>query len=118
MLRIFTETAMGLKAMHAAGFVHADLKPNNILVTPDDDVKLIDLGQSAKLNRAKPRVQGTVDYMAPEQVQREKLDQRTDVFGLGACLHKMFTGSAIKTEMNKNLSVKKCYDQRLCHAII
>ena len=105
MLRIFTEVAMGLKAMHDAGFVHADLKPNNILVTSDDDVKLIDLGQSAKINRAKPRVQGTIDYMAPEQVQREKIDQRTDVFGLGACLHKMLTGSPIKTKMNQNLSV-------------
>lgn len=104
-LRIFTEVAMGLKAMHDAGFVHADLKPNNILVTSDDDVKLIDLGQSAKINRAKPRVQGTIDYMAPEQVRREKLDQRTDVFGLGACLHKMLTGSPIKTKMNQNLSV-------------
>ena len=104
-LRIFTETAMGLKAMHQAGFVHADLKPNNILVTPGQEVKLIDLGQSAKINRAKPRVQGTIDYMAPEQVHREKLDQRTDVFGVGACLHKMLTGTAIKTKMNQNLSV-------------
>lgn len=104
-LTIFTEAAMGLKAMHDAGYVHADLKPNNIMVSGDGDVKLIDLGQSAKIHRAKPRVQGTIDYMAPEQVQRQKLDQRTDVFGLGACLHKLLTGTPIKTKMNQNISL-------------
>ena len=104
-LRIFTEAALGLKAMHDDGFVHADLKPNNILISSEGDVKLIDLGQSAKIRRAKPRVQGTIDYMAPEQVKREKLDHRTDVFGLGACLHKLLTGMPIKTQMNQNLSM-------------
>ncbi len=102
-MRIFTDAAMGLKSIHDAGFVHADLKPNNMLVSGDGEVKLIDFGQSAKIRQAKPRVQGTIDYMAPEQVRREKLDQRTDVFGLGACLHKVLTGQPPKTEMNQNI---------------
>lgn len=104
-LRLFTEAARGLHAMHKAGYVHADLKPNNIMVTPAGDVKLIDLGQSAKLREAKPRIQGTIDYMAPEQVQRGVLDERTDVFGLGATLHKVLTGKPIATEMNQTVSV-------------
>ncbi len=104
-LRLFAEAAHGLHAMHLAGWVHADLKPNNILVTSESVVKLIDLGQSAKIHEAKPRVQGTIDYMAPEQVQRGKLDQRTDVFGLGATLHRMLTGKAIATGMNQTVSV-------------
>jgi serine/threonine-protein kinase len=104
-LRIFAEVARGLEAMHRAGYVHADLKPNNIMVAVDGTVKLIDLGQSAKIHEAKTRVQGTIDYMAPEQVQRGVLDHRTDVFGLGATLHKLLTGRAIKTEMNKNISL-------------
>ena len=104
-LRIFSEVAHGLHAMHLAGWVHADLKPNNILVTPDGVVKLIDLGQSAKIHEAKPRVQGTIDYMAPEQVQRGTLDHRTDVFGLGATLHRVLTGRAIATEMNQTVSM-------------
>lgn len=104
-LRIFAEAAHGLHAMHLAGWVHADLKPNNILVTTDGVVKLIDLGQSAKIHEAKPRVQGTIDYMAPEQVNRGTLDHRTDVFGLGATLHRVVTGKAIATEMNQTVSM-------------
>jgi len=104
-LRLFADAARGLHAMHLAGYVHADLKPNNIMVTTDDHVKLIDLGQSARLREAKPRIQGTIDYMAPEQVQRGVLDARTDVFGLGATLHKVLTGKPIATEMNQTMSV-------------
>jgi len=104
-LRIFRETAYGLQAMHIAGWVHADLKPNNIMVTTEGVVKLIDLGQSAKIHEAKPRVQGTIDYMAPEQVNRGTLDHRTDVFGLGATLHRVFTGKAIATGMNQTVSM-------------
>ena len=104
-LRIFAEAARGLDAMHRAGFVHADLKPNNIMVTVDDAVKLIDMGQSAKIHEAKPRIQGTIDYIAPEQVNRGVLDQRTDVFGLGATLHRVLTGIAVRTGLNQTISL-------------
>ena len=101
LLRYFRRLAEGLHAMHHAGFVHADLKPGNLLVTPDDEIKLIDFGQSSAILHAKERVQGTPDYMAPEQTTRSVLDQRTDVFGLGATLYRVLTGRAWKTEMNK-----------------
>lgn len=104
-LQIFTDVAQGLHAMHQAGFVHADLKPNNLMLMADGKVKLIDLGQSSKMNEPKPRIQGTIDYMAPEQVQRGVLDRRTDVFGLGATLYKVLTGAAIRTEMNQTISM-------------
>ncbi len=105
-LAIFDEAAAGLHAMHLAGFVHADLKPTNIMVTTDGMVKLIDLGQSARIFEPKTKIQGTIDYMAPEQVDRGKLDQRTDVFGLGATLHKVLTGRAIATEMNQTVNLQ------------
>lgn len=101
----FISVADGLHAMHQAGYVHADLKPNNIMVTPDNAVKLIDLGQSAKINEAKVKIQGTENYIAPEQVSRGILDARTDVFGVGATLHMLLTGKAIKTELNRITSV-------------
>ena len=104
-LRLFGEAALGYHAMHVAGYVHADIKPNNILVTPDGHVKLIDFGQSHKIHGAKQRIQGTIDYIAPEQVQRGKLDQRTDVFGLGAALHRVLTGRPIPTEMNQTVNL-------------
>lgn len=103
-LAMFVKVGEGLLAMHRAGFVHADLKPGNIIITPEDDVKLIDLGQSCKLGETKPRIQGTIDYMAPEQALRETIDQRTDVFGLGATLHRVLTGKAVPTEMNQTVN--------------
>ncbi len=103
-LQMFSRVAEGLAAMHRAGFVHADLKPGNIIVTPEADVKLIDLGQSCKLGDVKPRIQGTIDYMAPEQAQRATIDQRTDVFGLGATLHRVLTGKPVPTEMNQTVN--------------
>jgi serine/threonine-protein kinase len=104
-IRFFIDVAEGLRAMHMQGYVHADLKPNNLIVTPDDEVKIIDLGQSSRIHEAKTRVQGTIDYIAPEQVSRGILDQRTDVFGLGATFYKVITGKAVATEMNRNLTV-------------
>lgn len=105
LLGMFREAAQGLHAMHLAGWVHADLKPNNMMVTANDTVKLIDLGQSSVIHEAKPRIQGTIDYMAPEQAQRGILDQRTDVFGLGAALHRVVTGKPVLTEMNQTVNI-------------
>jgi len=103
-LRLFAIAAEGLAAMHRVGFVHADLKPGNMIVTPYGNLKLIDLGQSFRLGQAKQRVQGTIDYMAPEQALRETIDQRTDVFGLGATLHRVLTGKPVPTEMNQTVN--------------
>lgn len=105
LLGMFRQAAQGLHAMHVAGWVHADLKPNNVMITPDDSIKLIDLGQSSTIHEAKPRIQGTIDYMAPEQAQRGILDQRTDVFGLGAALHRVVTGKPVLTEMNQTVNI-------------
>ena len=102
---MFVDVAEGLRAMHLQGYVHADLKPNNIIVTPEDHVKVIDLGQSSRIHEAKTRVQGTIDYMAPEQVARGVLDQRTDVFGIGASLHRIITGKAVATDMNQQVTI-------------
>lgn len=104
MLRIFRHVAMGLDHMHWQRYVHADLKPENIIVNTQGRVKLIDYGQSFEMGQAKVRVQGTVDFIAPEQVRREILDQRTDVFGLGAVMHRVFTDEPLQTMMNRELN--------------
>ncbi|MFW6133825.1 MAG: protein kinase domain-containing protein, partial [Planctomycetota bacterium] len=94
---IFEHVAAALAYMNAAGFVHADTKPNNILVAPDGTVKVIDFGQSCAVGTVKRRIQGTPDYIAPEQVTRRPLDGRTDVFNFGAALYWTLTGQAIPT---------------------
>jgi serine/threonine-protein kinase len=79
------------------GYVHCDLKPNNILIDDKGRVKVIDLGQAAKTGTIKSRIQGTPDYIAPEQVARRPISVQTDVFNLGATLYWALTGKVIPT---------------------
>ncbi len=100
-LLVFRMVASGLNAMHQKGFIHCDIKPNNILIGANGAIKIIDLGQSCKIGTVKPRIQGTPDYIAPEQVRRQRLDQRTDVFNLGATMYWAFTGKNVSTLIPK-----------------
>jgi serine/threonine-protein kinase len=102
--RVFLAVAQGLAYMNAQGFVHADIKPNNIIVGESGQVKVIDLGQSCPIGTVKKRIQGTPDFIAPEQVQCRPLDARTDVFNFGASLYWALTGKAIPTVIPKKSS--------------
>ena len=93
----FIQAAQGLKAMHAMGYVHCDMKPNNILRSEAGKVKVIDYGQSCRIGTIKERIQGTPDYIAPEQVARRPVSVATDVFNLGASLYWALTGRHIPT---------------------
>ncbi|MCC6423583.1 MAG: serine/threonine protein kinase [Phycisphaerales bacterium] len=93
----FIQAAQGLKAMHAMGYAHCDIKPNNILRNEKGRVKIIDFGQSCKIGTVKERIQGTPDYIAPEQVLRRPISVQTDVFNLGATLYWSTTGRHIPT---------------------
>lgn len=104
-VRIFSAVAEGLTYMNSRGYIHADIKPNNIILAPDSTVKVIDLGQSCPLGTIKDRIQGTPDFIAPEQVYRRPLDARTDVFNLGASLYWTLTGKPIPTILPKEKSV-------------
>lgn len=96
-LEIFIQCASGLRAMHQLGYAHCDIKPINILLTPSGDVKLIDFGQSCKIGTVKERIQGTPDFIAPEQVSRRPISIATDVFNLGATLYWAVTNKHIPT---------------------
>ena len=98
---IFRMVANGLHAMQQQGYIHCDIKPNNILISPNGSIKIIDLGQSCRTGTTKTRIQGTPDYIAPEQVRREPLDQRTDVFNLGATMYWALTGKNVPTLIPK-----------------
>lgn len=98
---IFRAAAEGLAYLHSQGMLHCDIKPNNILVGDDGTVKLIDLGQACPVHTVKPRVQGTPDYIAPEQVRREVLTPRTDVFNLGATMYWCLTRKHVPTLIPK-----------------
>ena len=96
-LDTFIQAAQGLESLHAAGFCHCDLKPNNILVGPDGSVKVIDFGQACTCGTVKERIQGTPDYIAPEQVKRGPATARTDIFNFGATLYWALSAQKIPT---------------------
>ncbi|MHC4264832.1 MAG: serine/threonine protein kinase [Planctomycetota bacterium] len=100
-LVVFRMVASGLNAMHQHGYVHSDIKPNNILMNKTGTIKIIDLGQSCKIGTVKPRIQGTPDYIAPEQVRRRPLGPKTDIFNLGATMYWALTGHSIPTLIPK-----------------
>ena len=97
LIDIFIQVAQGLKHMHEKGYVHCDLKPINILKTATGQIKIIDFGQSCKIGTVKERIQGTPDYISPEQVNRQPVNQQTDVFNLGATMYWATTGRHIPT---------------------
>ncbi|MFI4911181.1 MAG: serine/threonine-protein kinase [Sedimentisphaeraceae bacterium JB056] len=95
---VFRMVTEGLNAMHQAGYVHCDMKPNNIMINlPKAEVKIIDLGQSCEMGTVKTRIQGTPDYIAPEQVRKQPLTHRTDIFNLGATFYWAMTGKNVPT---------------------
>ncbi|GJM18421.1 MAG: hypothetical protein DHS20C14_06340 [Phycisphaeraceae bacterium] len=100
---IFRQVASGMAAMHDAGYVHADMKPHNIIIGPDSTgkhiAKIIDLGQACKIGTIKERIQGTPDYIAPEQVHRREITPQTDVYNLGAAMYWVLTRRTIPTAM-------------------
>ena len=100
-LLVFRMVATGLNAMHQHGFVHCDIKPNNILISKSGPIKIIDLGQSCKIGTVKTRIQGTPDYIAPEQVKRRPLSPKTDIFNLGATMYWALTGKHAPTLIPK-----------------
>lgn len=100
LIKIFMRVCEGLEALHQLGYIHTDIKPNNIMLSQSGEVKIIDFGQACPKNFVKGRIQGTPDYIAPEQVERGvPLTERTDVFNLGATLYWAITGRAYPTVM-------------------
>lgn len=97
LLDIFIQTGQAIEAMHNAGFVHCDLKPINILVSAQQQVKVIDLGQACPIGTAKTRIQGTPDYISPEQVKLAPVTVRTDVFNFGATMYWALSGQKLPT---------------------
>jgi serine/threonine protein kinase len=92
LVQIFGKIAAGLVHMHRRGVYHADLKPNNIILSKIGDVKIIDYGLAWIKGEPKERVQGTPEYMAPEQSKQTVANERTDIYNFGATMYRLVTG--------------------------
>ncbi|MFT3695227.1 MAG: protein kinase [Kofleriaceae bacterium] len=107
-LAVFVQICDGLGAAHAVGVIHRDLKPDNIIIVPTNDgaelVKLLDFGVAKLVNRDDEDVGfqtqagsviGTPAYMSPEQAGGMPIDQRSDIYSLGAIMYELFCGQPL-----------------------
>jgi len=106
-LSIAIQIAGAVAAAHSHGIIHRDIKPQNILVNSDGQVKVLDFGLAKTIHRKRESehkaddssrilpgglILGTVNYMSPEQLRGERLDFRSDVFSLGTVFYELLTG--------------------------
>jgi serine/threonine-protein kinase len=99
-LSVAAQTAAGLTALHAAGIIHCDIKPDNLYLTSapggQKSIKILDFGLAEVRGQTPtpeaPAVRGTAQFMAPEQVLGDPVDARTDVYALGVVMFRMLTG--------------------------
>jgi eukaryotic-like serine/threonine-protein kinase len=105
---VIRQAAEGLAHAHAKNMVHRDIKPDNLLVTPEGEVKILDLGlarffkttdEESLTLKHDERVIGTADYLAPEQaIDSHSVDSRADIYGLGCTFYCALTGHPPFTE--------------------
>jgi DNA-binding beta-propeller fold protein YncE len=99
-MQLLGEVADALDTAHAQGLIHRDVKPSNILISGHGETEhsyLADFGLTRRAGQGEdtsgaPRMVGTVDYIAPEQIERDDVDARADVYGLGCVLFECLTG--------------------------
>jgi serine/threonine protein kinase len=112
--KILLQTVESLYYLHSKGYVHCDVKPDNLLISREGEIKLIDFTISTKIKTGWSRlfakaaqVQGTRSYMSPEQIRNQALDPRADVYSLGCVFFELVTGKLPFTASSPNELLSK-----------
>jgi WD40 repeat protein len=98
---IASQFLAGLEAIHQAGLVHCDFKPENVMITRTDRVVVMDLGIAKQREQAGSTISGTLPYMSPEQLAGKKVDARSDLFSAGVVLAEMIQPEGIGNEKKR-----------------
>ena len=105
LVQIFLKTADALVHCHRKGVCHADLKPNNIMLSKQGEVKIIDYGLAWIRGQPKGRIQGTPEYIAPETARSSLVNEKTDIYNLGATMYRLVTGKLPPTLLAEGLPI-------------
>lgn len=113
--KVLRKVCLALSVLHEGGFVHRDVKPENVLVCPDGRVVLIDLNISRQISGVQKdtQIMGTVGYASPEQLGLTQSDARTDIYAAGVLLNVMLTGAHPSVRMAAGRAgriVRRCTD--------
>ncbi|MCI0458895.1 MAG: serine/threonine protein kinase [Gemmataceae bacterium] len=113
---IFRQTATGLAYMNSKGYIHRDIKPDNILVNSAGELRIIDFALAQRIQKPsffsrffkrKGKVQGTRSYMSPEQIRGEYLDARADIYSFGVSAYELVAGRVpFRAASNQELLTK------------
>ncbi|MFO0011623.1 MAG: serine/threonine-protein kinase [Planctomycetota bacterium] len=122
---IVEQASEGLYYLHSKGYVHCDIKPDNLLLSRQWEVKLIDFTIAKKIKSGlgklfggKTKVEGTRSYMSPEQIRGQSLDPRSDIYSMGCMLYELIVGRAPYTGNTPNELLSKHLSASIPSALV